>query len=195
MPETLPTTLATQFAWAPIDAWASAAASAAEYASRAIARTQHTTEHRRGPGGVRPRRDATREADLGARCTRSAGLAHCAIARLFGALGHCGGAHPGAPTTGRACVVDSRLRAGAEPDAHAARRRTRQHLRHRLGARDPRDRGLVDRGVRRRVGGRCAIARRAGQSRRRLPRRLARSGLRRPAPRPGEHAHHRRGSY
>ncbi len=38
MPETLPTTLATQFAWAPIDAWASAAANAAEYASRAIAR-------------------------------------------------------------------------------------------------------------------------------------------------------------
>ena len=38
MPEILPTTLATQFAWAPIDAWASSAANAAEYASRAIAR-------------------------------------------------------------------------------------------------------------------------------------------------------------
>ena len=37
MPETMPTTIAAQFAWAPIDAWASAAANATDYVARAVA--------------------------------------------------------------------------------------------------------------------------------------------------------------
>ena len=38
MPQSLPTIIATQFAWAPIEAWASSTASAADYAARAVAR-------------------------------------------------------------------------------------------------------------------------------------------------------------
>lgn len=38
MPETLPTTLVKQFAWAPIEAWASAASNVTDYAAKAIAR-------------------------------------------------------------------------------------------------------------------------------------------------------------
>ncbi len=38
MPETLPKKIAAEFAWAPLEAWASAAASATEYVTRAIAR-------------------------------------------------------------------------------------------------------------------------------------------------------------
>lgn len=37
MPESLPTKIAAQFAWAPIEAWASSTASAATYAARAVA--------------------------------------------------------------------------------------------------------------------------------------------------------------
>jgi len=37
VPETMPTTIAAQFAWAPIDAWASAAANATDYVARAVA--------------------------------------------------------------------------------------------------------------------------------------------------------------
>ena len=39
MPESLPTKIAAQFAWAPIEAWVSSTASAADYAARAAAGT------------------------------------------------------------------------------------------------------------------------------------------------------------
>ena len=38
MPETMPTRIAADFAWAPLEAWVSAAASATEYAARAVSR-------------------------------------------------------------------------------------------------------------------------------------------------------------
>lgn len=38
MPKTLPSKITSQFAWAPVEAWASAAASLTEYAARAVAR-------------------------------------------------------------------------------------------------------------------------------------------------------------
>ena len=38
MTQSLPTRIAAQFAWAPIEAWASTTASAADYAARAVAR-------------------------------------------------------------------------------------------------------------------------------------------------------------
>ena len=40
VPASLPTTIAAQFAWAPIEAWASTAASVTEYAARAVARNR-----------------------------------------------------------------------------------------------------------------------------------------------------------
>jgi hypothetical protein len=38
VPDTLPTRIAADFAWAPLEAWVSAAASATEYAARAVTR-------------------------------------------------------------------------------------------------------------------------------------------------------------
>ena len=192
MPETMPDRIAAEFAWAPLEAWASAAASATEYAARAIAR-------KRSPLGIAEdlaefARVATlREKPTWANDARE--VRAWPIARLLdysAPSATAARAHPGASAAGRPCVVDRRLRHGPEPDAHTARRRIGPPLRHRLAACDRRDRGLVDRGVRRRVGGGRAVARRAGESRRRLPGRLARGGLRRPAPRPGEHARDRR---
>ena len=52
MPQSLPTNIATQFAWAPIEAWASSTASAADYAARAVALDSSPTAHGRGLGGV-----------------------------------------------------------------------------------------------------------------------------------------------
>ena len=40
MPASLPTTIAAQFAWAPIEAWASTTAGVTEYAARAVARNR-----------------------------------------------------------------------------------------------------------------------------------------------------------
>ena len=40
MPASLPTTIAAQFAWAPIEAWASTTAGATEYTARAVARNR-----------------------------------------------------------------------------------------------------------------------------------------------------------
>ena len=40
VPESLPTKIAAQFAWAPMEAWASSAVSAADYAARAVARNR-----------------------------------------------------------------------------------------------------------------------------------------------------------
>ena len=40
VPASLPTTIAAQFAWAPIEAWVSTTASATEYAARAVARNR-----------------------------------------------------------------------------------------------------------------------------------------------------------
>ena len=40
MPASLPTTIAAQFAWAPIKAWASTTAGVTEYAARAVARNR-----------------------------------------------------------------------------------------------------------------------------------------------------------
>ena len=40
MPPIQPTTIGAQFAWAPIEAWASTTAGVAEYAARAVARNR-----------------------------------------------------------------------------------------------------------------------------------------------------------
>ncbi len=40
VPDSLPTKIAAQFAWAPIEVWASSTASAADYAARAAARNR-----------------------------------------------------------------------------------------------------------------------------------------------------------
>src|ERR1700761_5821829 len=52
VPTNLPTKIAAQFAWAPIEAWVSAAASAADYAARAVTRNRSPLDTAEDLAGV-----------------------------------------------------------------------------------------------------------------------------------------------
>ena len=136
VPETMPTDIAAEFAWAPIEAWASAAANATEYAARAIAGGDRhwalPRTWRSSPASrrfARSQRGHTKRAKCGPGPSRG-----CWTTRQPSATA----VVPTLvlpPQAGHASsIVD--YGPGPEPDADAARRRTGPPLRHRLAAGD-----------------------------------------------------------
>jgi hypothetical protein len=65
VPTSLPTTIAAQFGWAPIQTWASITAGATEYTARAVARNGTPLGMAEELAEFAPCRSASRETDLG----------------------------------------------------------------------------------------------------------------------------------
>lgn len=195
MPETLPTKITAQYAWAPIEAWTSAAASATKYAARAFSR-------RSSPLDIAEElAEFARVATLRAKPT----WAHDAhevrvwpIARLLD--------YSAPSPTASVPTLVLPPQAGHASSIVDYGRDQSQMMTLRDGGLDslytidwlPATAETADCSIEdylavleeavQLLGG-------AGEPRRRLPRRLARGGLRGPTPRAREHAHHRRGTH